>query len=289
MLVLFVKATQLGLFDAPVRVHAHTRDLASGKVVTVAEHEREHVHTSTPAAAWPAAAASKPATNEVAGNAGVPAPSAPAAAAAVVPAAPAGPKLHRWFVRCDGCLSVSMIERPKGKRNEYLPDGFDTPAQTVKCGLCDGRVKVMGRVIRHGKSLLTDTTFRTPCDDRCTNAPGPKCECQCGGENHGTGRLVEVKHEDKIPKVHPIAPEAARQRAAEFTSAYEHAKARLPYRGIAERKAAGEYLERSEYGLWVEREGYAQALRHAKGLTSHKGRMKAIAELEKFMTAQGLP
>lgn len=25
----------------------------------------------------------------------------------------------------------------------------------------------------------------TPCDDRCTEAKGHKCECSCGGKNHG--------------------------------------------------------------------------------------------------------
>lgn len=27
----------------------------------------------------------------------------------------------------------------------------------------------------------------TPCDDRCTEAKGHKCECSCGGKNHGAG------------------------------------------------------------------------------------------------------
>jgi hypothetical protein len=26
------------------------------------------------------------------------------------------------------------------------------------------------------------------CDARCTNAKGHKCECSCGGANHGRGR-----------------------------------------------------------------------------------------------------
>lgn len=27
------------------------------------------------------------------------------------------------------------------------------------------------------------------CDDRCTSATGYKCECQCGGRNHGSNNL----------------------------------------------------------------------------------------------------
>jgi hypothetical protein len=29
------------------------------------------------------------------------------------------------------------------------------------------------------------TTNKTPCDDRCTGATGHKCQCSCGGKNHG--------------------------------------------------------------------------------------------------------
>lgn len=33
---------------------------------------------------------------------------------------------------------------------------------------------------------------RHECDDRCMNATGRvmKCECRCGGKNHGRGRIV---------------------------------------------------------------------------------------------------
>lgn len=29
------------------------------------------------------------------------------------------------------------------------------------------------------------TRNETPCDDRCTAATGHKCQCSCGGKNHG--------------------------------------------------------------------------------------------------------
>ncbi len=28
------------------------------------------------------------------------------------------------------------------------------------------------------------------CDARCTNAKGFKCECECGGKNHGAGSFI---------------------------------------------------------------------------------------------------
>lgn len=30
------------------------------------------------------------------------------------------------------------------------------------------------------------TVTDTPCDERCTSATGHKCECACGGKNHGS-------------------------------------------------------------------------------------------------------
>lgn len=64
---------------------------------------------------------------------------------------------------------------------------------------------IMGRINEFGREVRPDKDFRacpscnsimsmvmiqgrytdTPCDDRCTKAKGHKCECSCGGENHG--------------------------------------------------------------------------------------------------------
>ncbi len=39
---------------------------------------------------------------------------------------------------------------------------------------------------------LYENVQRCPCDERCTHARRPVCECSCGGANHGSGCLVEV-------------------------------------------------------------------------------------------------
>lgn len=31
------------------------------------------------------------------------------------------------------------------------------------------------------------------CDDRCTSAIGSKCECSCGGANHGADHIIKVE------------------------------------------------------------------------------------------------
>jgi hypothetical protein len=36
-----------------------------------------------------------------------------------------------------------------------------------------------------GMKIIQGSKTETPCDDRCTEAKGHKCECSCGGLNHG--------------------------------------------------------------------------------------------------------
>jgi hypothetical protein len=52
------------------------------------------------------------------------------------------------------------------------------PSSPACCGRSVVMTKVSGR------------KTETPCDDRCTEATGHKCECSCGGSNHGSGHSV---------------------------------------------------------------------------------------------------
>jgi hypothetical protein len=59
---------------------------------------------------------------------------------------------------------------------------------TQKCPLCgELALRYMGRV---EKTNLVKSGVKSACDLRCTNAVGPKCDCLCSNENHGTHRLV---------------------------------------------------------------------------------------------------
>jgi len=56
------------------------------------------------------------------------------------------------------------------------------------CPLCgELALRYMGRV---EKTNLVKNGVKSACDLRCTNAIGPKCDCVCSNENHGTHRLV---------------------------------------------------------------------------------------------------
>jgi len=56
------------------------------------------------------------------------------------------------------------------------------------CPLCgETALRIMGRV---EKTDIVRSKVKAACDLRCTNAVGPKCNCECGNVNHGTHKLV---------------------------------------------------------------------------------------------------
>lgn len=71
--------------------------------------------------------------------------------------------------------------------------------RTTRWGLTGMRTSKQVRVVSEGHErtaisccgvlvpfwAVKGTTNDTPCDARCTSATGHKCECSCGGRNHG--------------------------------------------------------------------------------------------------------
>ena len=69
---------------------------------------------------------------------------------------------------------ASDYTAPTGERfYRYVP--HQLPA--LPCALC-GRPMLGRRIEGHVNASV-------PCDARCTGAVGHKCECSCGGKNHG--------------------------------------------------------------------------------------------------------
>lgn len=58
------------------------------------------------------------------------------------------------------------------------------------CGLDGDGARIVVQNPVHMQFVQGRTT-KTPCDERCTEAKGHKCECACGGVNHGRS-FVEV-------------------------------------------------------------------------------------------------
>lgn len=168
--------------------------------------------------------------------------------------------MSRWYIRCRDCLAVAAIE-------------VDSVPRDLKCP-CGGNVLCMGRVFR---DRLVRDHQDCPCDTRCTNASGPNCDCQCGGANHGSGMLVTVTRDaGGIPRAE-IPPNSelavAWRKALDDATAKAHTTAAY---AAYEHKQRGEWV--SNFQAYLDYCSYLSARRAAKARTSHKGRMKVLAE-----------
>jgi hypothetical protein len=112
-----------------------------------------------------------------------------------------------YFYRCADCFGHCALE---------------THNDATRCD-CGGELDYLG----HAKNnRLVIEGVRVPCDSRCTNAIGPKCECGCFGANHGTRALVHVEVDaGGVPTISKPADLPARLGIAEvFRARYERAR-----------------------------------------------------------------
>lgn len=163
--------------------------------------------------------------------------------------------VSRWFVRCRDCFSIAAItEQPS--------------TCEMCCGLCHGPIEVMGRVER---DRLVRDSYEAPCDDRCTNARGPRCDCKCHGQNHGTKRIVHIVRDcGPVPRVQMPANFKARRIAAEWRTARTFAREALDR--LLEHRRAG-WLDRADYDRM---RTLQDALHHAYTARTHDGRIRAL-------------
>ena len=164
--------------------------------------------------------------------------------------------INRWFIRCSTCLAVSAVD-------EHPNVGEWT------CGICGGGIENMGRVER---DRLIHEHHAAICDDRCTSARGPICNCKCGGKYHGSHMVVKVVRDaGPVPTVTPRqGREQARINADEYRS-YRAAALSILDPLLASRSRG--YLPRAEF----ERLRQVQAaLRTSCSARTHAARMKAL-------------
>jgi len=173
--------------------------------------------------------------------------------------------VNRWYIRCTDCLTVSAVDaEPHGAR----------------CA-CGGAIESMGRVTRWGR--LGRDTLDVPCDARCTNATGPRCDCPCGGENHGTRRLVTVTQDaGGIPQVSALRPELAET----YRQLRDDARAalRARYGDVLERKARGEWVLWTAY---LDARSYSEAIAQAAALKTHANRNKTLTAIARALRGEG--
>lgn len=175
-------------------------------------------------------------------------------------------RVRRDFWRCGRCLTVFATEgEPAGLRD-------------LRCA-CGGACRSMGMVER---GRLVHLEQRCACDARCTSARGPRCDCQCGGENHGTGRIVTVKWDmGGVPRA-TLDVAAAVRKAEEFEAVAgvlrEEIEARYPELAT---KRRGEWV--AAWDRFMEGRDFLQGINRTKRLKSHGGRMKALKRLKAYM------
>ena len=174
----------------------------------------------------------------------------------------------RHFYRCADCLSVVATEvaiRP-------IPGTYYPKYAT--CDACGGEIEYMGQVCR---DHLEKTALACACDARCTSALGPMCSCHCGGENHGTNRVVEVVIEvGKLPRL--IVPPDAKVKADEYRALLAEVRSAIDsrYGRLFQQKRDGLYLNAPEFSRFLEGQGYCRQLLKARALRTQAGRNKNL-------------
>lgn len=181
------------------------------------------------------------------------------------------PKINRYYYRCRSCCHVVAVEGElESVRTEHATE------YKVRCA-CDGKLELMGRVCRKPSMGLVLGSERCACDSRCTNATGPSCDCSCGGVNHGTHRVVPIEiAAGGVPRLKVESADDCRKRAAEYNAAMEPLRAKLRKK-VEERPSWRHTPTRDEDDLRT-------ALGRVSSLRTHKGRLKAIADLMRAYT-----
>jgi hypothetical protein len=88
--------------------------------------------------------------------------------------------MERYYLSCTYCERPMAVNVEGGNTIEEVAES--------SCPLCNEKaLRIMGRV---EKTDIVRSKTKAACDLRCTNAVGPKCNCECGNVNHGTHKLV---------------------------------------------------------------------------------------------------
>ena len=167
---------------------------------------------------------------------------------------PPAPPAQRFFYRCGDCLGAFAVD---GK-----------PVRGAQCD-CGGSLSYMGRV---KMDRLVVDRVGVPCDARCTGASGPLCDCQCGGVNHGSQRIVILEVDvGGVPRIVSGGEDQAKRfaRRDEFAHLMTHAVVVRDELPGADSYYSEERTRRRK--LWA-------AIRKAERSKAHHHRMKVLRE-----------
>lgn len=173
-----------------------------------------------------------------------------------------GRYVDRHFFRCNLCLSTFFVDGAKVDR-------------TADCA-CGGTAIMLGRVTDTGNTALwIGERHVVPCDARCTNANGYRCDCPCRGENHGTGRVVTIEYIGGRATVRPPDPDAFR-RADELRDALARWEAAMSerFRTAWDDYRAGKYID--DKGTWMTIRWECERKARALAFQTHRRRMQEL-------------
>lgn len=139
----------------------------------------------------------------------------------------------------------------------------------------------MGEVYR---DRLAEEKSYCPCDDRCTGARGPTCDCPCGGKNHGQGYLTRMETTAaKIPSVTPARDLEANRRQWTLQKAEALRLEELAAEKFGQRWT--DYKARRPVTGWYELNRVELELKKILKFKTHTGRFTAIKKLEEQLKA----
>jgi hypothetical protein len=183
----------------------------------------------------------------------------------------------RWAYSCDRCSEWTFVDRLASER--------PIDGRSALCPVCGGAGLRLRGAVEHGKVVATYQA--TPCDARCTDARGTRCDCSCGGENHGSHRVVTVRQllgeeallaeraermKRRMSEIAPLLDEAEqlKNRIAEILE--------LRYADVLAKYRAGRYLVGAEWTRYLDFRDLRRELRRRAEYKQPKRRVEALRE-----------
>jgi len=186
-------------------------------------------------------------------------------------------QVERYFYRCPHCLIVAALD--------FQPTPY-AECDTCRDGERVSHMEFMGRVEQDKSVREYD---RPICDDRCTSARGPSCNCKCGGQNHGSHLWITVRIVNDIPVV-PAPKDADKYRAnaKAFENAIAQAKQKMVSVVGADTVSAIEdrrWVNNKD--LWLKHHYFWKTINKARAMREHKARLKAVDKAIKGLSWEG--
>jgi hypothetical protein len=176
-------------------------------------------------------------------------------------------KTMRNYYRCHDCLHVFALDEV-------------TVQYQLRCK-CGGSIQFMGTV--KGDSLVR-VEHRTPCDERCTSARGPVCNCRCCAANHGTKLVLKVTiNAGKVPPLdlgHDSLLRGETYRG-DYLAALDAWRVR--HLDNFNRKMSGQWLSGPEFQLYLEGRRARNRLDKIRDMKVYSTRQKKLREFAKEM------